>query len=115
MDLGRTFPVSNFLKSVTSGFGHCSNDTKEADILDRLGLPLKGVKLGGGGITAICGKIVRCSLNLLSSVDMSAYVSKGEVPLTAVRHTLQDMDMNDQITICRFSRFRDNYADTFFN
>ena len=35
-----TFPVSNFLKSVTSR--HCSNDTKEADILDRCGLPLNG-------------------------------------------------------------------------
>ena len=32
MDLGRTFPASNFLKSVTSR--HCSTDTKEADILD---------------------------------------------------------------------------------
>ena len=39
MDLGRTFPVSNILKSVTSR--HCSKDTKEADILDRCELPLK--------------------------------------------------------------------------
>ena len=41
----KSFPVSNFLKSVTSR--HCSNDTKEADILDRCGLPLNGVKLAG--------------------------------------------------------------------
>ena len=52
---GRTFPVSNFLKSGTER--HCSNDTKEADILDRCELPLKGVKS-----TAINGKIVRYSL-----------------------------------------------------
>ena len=45
MDLGRTFPVSNFLKSVTSR--HCSNDTKEADILDRCGLSLKGCETCG--------------------------------------------------------------------
>ena len=46
MDMGKTFPVSNFLKSVTSR--HCSNDTKEAHILDRCGLPLNGggVNLG---------------------------------------------------------------------
>ena len=47
MALGKTFPVSNVLNSVTSR--HCSNDTKEADILIRYGLPLNGVKLGGGG------------------------------------------------------------------
>ena len=35
MVLGRTFPVSNFFKSVI-----CSNDAKEADILDSFGLPL---------------------------------------------------------------------------
>ena len=38
MILHRTFPVSNFLSSVT--FRHCSNDAKEADIMDRFGLPL---------------------------------------------------------------------------
>ena len=43
--LGKIFPVSNILKSVTSR--HCSNDTKEADILDLYWLPLKGVKLKG--------------------------------------------------------------------
>ena len=36
--ISKTFPVSNFLKSATSG--HCSNDTKEAEILYRCGLPL---------------------------------------------------------------------------
>ena len=40
MDSGKSFPVSNFLKSVTSSY--CSNDTKEADILDHCGLPLDG-------------------------------------------------------------------------
>ena len=40
MDLGNTFPVSNFLKLMTSM--HCSNDTKEADILIRCKLPLNG-------------------------------------------------------------------------
>ena len=40
MDLGKTFPVSNSLKSVTSR--HYSNDAKEADILDRRGWPLNG-------------------------------------------------------------------------
>ena len=40
INLGRTLAVSNFLKSVTSR--HCSNDTKDAEILDRCGLPLKG-------------------------------------------------------------------------
>ena len=39
MVLGMTFPVSNFLFSVT---GHYSNVAKEADILDRCGSPLKG-------------------------------------------------------------------------
>ena len=45
MGLGRTFHVSNFLQSITSR--HYSKDAKEADILDRCGLPLNGVKLGG--------------------------------------------------------------------
>ena len=40
MDLGKAFPVSNFVKSVTSR--HCLNDTKEAEILDRCGLLLNG-------------------------------------------------------------------------
>ena len=40
MDLGKTFPVSNFMKSVTSM--NRLNDTKEADILDRCGLPFNG-------------------------------------------------------------------------
>ena len=53
MDLGKTFPASNFFKSVTSR--HCSNDRKEANILDRCGLPLNWVN------TAIYGKIVQCS------------------------------------------------------
>ena len=45
MDLGRTFPVSNFLYSVTSR--HYSYDAKEADILDRCGLPfVLGLNLG---------------------------------------------------------------------
>ena len=35
---------------------HCSNDTQEADILDRCGLHLKGFN------TAVYGNIVRCSL-----------------------------------------------------
>ena len=38
MFMGRTFPVSNLLLSVTSR--HHSNDAKEADILNRSGLPL---------------------------------------------------------------------------
>ena len=64
MDLGKTFPASNFLKSVTSR--HCSNDRKEANILDRCGLPLNWGMGGGGGKlgvfnTAIYGKIVHCS------------------------------------------------------
>ena len=60
MDLGKTFPASNFLKSVTSR--HCSNDRKEANILDRCGLPLNwgGINLGVFN-TAIYGKIVQCS------------------------------------------------------
>ena len=57
-DLGKTFPASNFLKSVTSR--HCSNDRKEANILDRCGLPLKWGGGGGGKLgvfnTAIYGK-----------------------------------------------------------
>ena len=57
MDLGKTFPVSNFLKSITSR--HCSSDTKEVDILDRFRLPLNGVKLRMFN-TEIYGKIVRC-------------------------------------------------------
>ena len=45
MDLGRTFPVSNFLKSVTSS--HCSNNTTEADILGRCGFAFKwGLNFG---------------------------------------------------------------------
>ena len=39
-DFGRTFPVSNVLKSMTSR--HCSNDAKEGDILNSFGLPLNG-------------------------------------------------------------------------
>ena len=38
--LGRTISVLNFFKSVTSR--NYSNDAKEADILDRCGLPLNG-------------------------------------------------------------------------
>ena len=45
MVLVRTFPVSNLLKSVTSR--HYSNGTKEADNLDRCGLPLSGGKTWG--------------------------------------------------------------------
>ena len=45
MDLGKTFPVSNFL----SQWLRCVvlNDTREPDIQDRCGLPLNGGKLGG--------------------------------------------------------------------
>ena len=53
MDLGKTFSVSN-LKSVISR--HCSNDTKEADVLDRCGLPLNGGLNFGMFNTAIYGK-----------------------------------------------------------
>ena len=49
--------VSNFLQSVTSM--HCSNNTKEVDILDRCGLPLMWVKLRVFN-TAIYENIVRC-------------------------------------------------------
>ena len=45
MDLGRTFPESNFLWLVT--LRHYSNNLKEADILDRCRLALNG---GGGGL-----------------------------------------------------------------
>ena len=47
---------------------HYSNDAKEADILDRCGLPLNGIKLGVFNI-AIYEIIVRCSFkaNTLSS------------------------------------------------
>ena len=39
VNLSRTF-LSQILKTVPSR--HCSNDTKEVDILDRCGLPLNG-------------------------------------------------------------------------
>ena len=44
MDLGRIFPVSNVL---VRDFKALFSDTKEADILNCCGLPLKGVKLVG--------------------------------------------------------------------
>ena len=47
--LGQDFSCIKFLvlKSVTSR--HCSNDRKEANILDRCGLPLNWGGGGGGG------------------------------------------------------------------
>ena len=44
--LGQDISCIKFLE-VSDFERHCSNDTKEADILNRLGFPLKGVKLGG--------------------------------------------------------------------
>ena len=57
MNLGKTFPASNFLKSVTSR--HCSNDRKEANILDRCGLPLNWEGGGGGGLNlGVCNTTI---------------------------------------------------------
>ena len=56
---GQDISLSNFLKSVTSR--HCLIDSKEACILDRCGLHLKGDKLGVINIV-IYGKQVLSSL-----------------------------------------------------
>ena len=69
--VGKTFPASNFLKSVT--LRHCSNDTKASDILDRCGLHLKGLNLGMFN-TAIYGKRVRCSFKSFECIYMYMHV-----------------------------------------